>query len=268
MKLYLAGQFYPRHAPGLEDLDGLRFLASFHYMDDPQTRAVVEWSTEQGYPLFLDSGAFSAYSLGAEVRLDDYLGYCLEYGDLYEAIAALDVIGDWRASRANWEAMREAGVDCIPTFHVRAPWDELERLAGETDYVALGVAGMQGRRKKVMAWLAKAFATIRDANPECRVHGFGLTSPDVMRCFPWYSVDSSAWLAARRYAVGFLGGPGRWRQFRRGDVPEDPRDAEEMLGRMVGAPGGNSLRYARMLVHNARVMLEWVDDLNRAQEVL
>ena len=271
MKLYLAGQFYPKHAPGLGDLDGLRFLVSYAYMHDPQTRAVVDWCTEHGYPLFLDSGAYSADTLGSEISLEEYRDHCLEHADRYETIAALDVIGDARASRRNWEAMRDAGVDCIPTFHAGEPWDDLVELLEATDHIALGGVARRvylGNQSRVMAWIARCFRTVEEVRPGARVHGFGMTSTRIMASFPWDSVDSTSWLAARRFAVGFWRDGARIRQFRRGEEGRVPPEvAERFLSLTVGAPGGNSLRYAPLLVNNARVLTEWVSDLNRFQEL-
>lgn len=267
MKLWLAGDFNPDANPGLEAVPGARFLVSYHYVsrDGSQGQRTVGWAARHDIPLFLDSGAYSALTLGAEISLDDYVEYCREHGARYEHIAALDVIGDWRATARNHEAMRQAGIDAIPTFHVRAPFEELARLVRENGYVALGVAGMQSRHRKVMAWLARAFRVVRDTDPTTRIHGFALTGQAVIRSFPWYSVDSTSWFVGRRYGTVLMREGRDLVKVQRRDVRQGNRHAERALG-LLPDPRQRTLAYAKLNVHNARTMIEWVEELNRWRE--
>jgi hypothetical protein len=62
-----------------------------------------------------------------------------------------------------------------------------------------------------MRWLTAVHRTARD-HSHARLHGFGLTIPEYLRTFPWYSVDSSYWTRAPR-AGGlalFDARTGRW----------------------------------------------------------
>jgi hypothetical protein len=47
-----------------------------------------------------------------------------------------------------------------------------------------------------MLWLKKCFSIIPK---NVKVHGFAITSPYVVKRFPFYSVDSSSWTNAGRY---------------------------------------------------------------------
>ena len=46
---------------------------------------------------FLDSGAFSAFTQGAEIDIQEYIEFIKEHKDYLEAYANLDVIGDAEA---------------------------------------------------------------------------------------------------------------------------------------------------------------------------
>jgi hypothetical protein len=68
----------------------------------------------------LDSGAFSAKNIGAEIDLREYIEEIKlqqDSGDPPSEVFALDVIGDWRASMKNCKQMWKSGIEAIPTAH-------------------------------------------------------------------------------------------------------------------------------------------------------
>ncbi len=71
----------------------------------------------------LDSGAFSAFKSGQVVDLAEYTAFCkhhLAADPKLVEVFALDVIGDWRGSRKNTDAMWADGVPAIPVYHYGA----------------------------------------------------------------------------------------------------------------------------------------------------
>lgn len=139
----------------------------------------------------LDSGAFSAYHLGTVIDLQEYIDTCKRLRDEDELLAegfSLDVIGDWRASLANTEAMWKQGVEAIPCYHVGEPEDVLRGLARDYPKIALGGAvGMKGDRK--IAFAKQCFARVWPK----KVHGFGYGSKTALMAVPWHSVDATNW---------------------------------------------------------------------------
>jgi hypothetical protein len=145
--------------------------------------------------LFLDSGAFSAWTRGLTV----------EFEDLYELIDAfkpevyvqLDVIGEPEGTRLNLERMRADGYRPLPVFTRGAPWSDLTRLLDEDeDYICLGNIA-KAKKPVRMEWCGKVFALTRDwcernDRPLTRYHAFGVTEQNVLTAFPFYSCDSSA----------------------------------------------------------------------------
>lgn len=139
----------------------------------------------------LDSGAFSARNSGVEISLDAYIETCqrLRANDpTLTEIFALDVIGDWRASRANTEAMWNAGVPAIPCYHHGEPFDVLLGLAREYPKIAIGgITSLRGEGK--LAFIEQCFARVWPK----RIHGFGIGSESGVFRVPFHSVDATNW---------------------------------------------------------------------------
>ena len=152
----------------------------------------------------MDSGAFSAWSSGTEIDLDDYIDECkrlLDGDNPPSEIFALDVIGEWRPSVSNCEKMWKEGIEAIPTFHYGSPWDVLHRLVDNYPKVAIGgIAKMHGEKR--YRFIDQVFAR---AWPK-KLHGFGIGEEKGTLRLPWHSVDSSVW---ELMPCGF----GKWRTY-------------------------------------------------------
>ena len=147
--------------------------------------------------VFLDSGAFSAFTRKTEIHIDEYIDYVkenLEYIDYY---ANLDVIGDQPQTYKNWVYMRKKGLDPMPVFHAgrnRNP-KHLQHYLEEAEYIALGAIAKMNTAERIRnldnVWYS---LTNNEGLPLVKVHGFGLTSFPLMERYPWFSVDSMAWV--------------------------------------------------------------------------
>lgn len=155
------------------------------------------------HSIFLDSGAFSAMTQGAEIDIDAYIRFIKKYNDVIDYYAALDVIGDPVKSYENAMYMKKRGLNPIPVYHLidrKFYW--FKKIANEFPYIGLG--GMTGtpiERKERIYLITKCFNYMVDAGllKDVRVHGFGCTSVRAMVMFPWYSVDSSTWIQVSRH---------------------------------------------------------------------
>lgn len=183
----------------------------YHWEDDPALlvsfvylKPFLDRRPQYRYRTWaMDSGAFSAQRSGTPVDLVEYTETCRELLATDPTLAevfALDVIGDWRASLKNTEAMWKAGVPAIPCFHVGEPEDALVGMARDYPKIALGGAvGLRPKPKK--AWTAQCFACIW---PKA-VHGFGFGAEWALMDFPFHSVDATSWESPNRF--------GNWRAF-------------------------------------------------------
>lgn len=139
----------------------------------------------------MDSGAFSAHNSGKVIDLSAYIDKCHELKatdpQLVE-IFSLDVIGDWKASITNARKMRDAGIDCIPTFHPGEPWSALTDMAKEFPKISIGGV-VRWPRKKKKHFIGQCFARVWPT----KVHGLGMVDEDLLLSFPFHSVDASNW---------------------------------------------------------------------------
>lgn len=147
---------------------------------------------------FLDSGAFTAFTQGARIDIDHYIDTIKAIGRPY--YAALDVIGDYKATRVNLDYMVSKGLKPIPAFHVGSPKEELIKLLDEYDYIALGgLVPLAMRRNKLQEWLDYCFSTITKKDPLPKVHLFGINSLWAWQRYPAYSADATSWVSGSKF---------------------------------------------------------------------
>ena len=152
--------------------------------------------------LFLDSGAFSAFTQGVKIDIQEYIQFIKQYEKHLEVYAVLDVIGDPAGTWRNQAIMERAGLKPLPCFHYGEDVKWLQKyLARGHDYIALG--GMVPiSNTDLYPWLDTMFSKYltdpKTGLPTIKVHGFGMTSFDLMLRYPWYSVDSTSWIITGR----------------------------------------------------------------------
>lgn len=150
--------------------------------------------------LFLDSGAFSAYTQKKAIDIDAYIEFIKANTDRILVAASLDVIGDPVATLRNYCYMRERLVECpvplLPTVHRGSgrSWITQYVEAGAT-YIGLGGMAKCTAAERV-AFLDPVFAQYPDPE-KIGFHGFGI-GRDHMLPYPWKSVDSTTVSTAAR----------------------------------------------------------------------
>lgn len=174
-------------------------LESYHYIGDGRYANRIR---ENGDRVFLDSGAFSAFSLGVQVNLPAYCEWIKRNLDIIgvdeSALMASvpDGIGDPLQTYRNQLAMEELGVRPLPCFHYGEDERYLEHYIANYDYITIG--GMVPvSTPQLFHWLDRIwhkYLTDGSGRARIKVHGFGLTSVPLMQAYPWYSVDSSSWV--------------------------------------------------------------------------
>lgn len=213
MKLYFAGDSWNEvliqaHRDKFNCLP--RILKSYWYLKDNE-REFNQCKTDD---FFLDSGAFSAWTKNAQIKVEEYVDYVHSKPGRWSAVSCLDVIGDFRATMKNQAYMESRGVKALPVFHMSNPQESymaLERLCEEYEYFSLGgVAGANFGVKKKQAHLDKCFNIIGRywrKGKKVKVHGFGVTNRTFVERYPFYSCDSTSWMSVARFggAITFDG---------------------------------------------------------------
>ena len=190
MRIYLADEGHavmPQVRQFMADNGVWRLLSAYS-----ERRAIQPWVDlikERPARLFLDSGAYSAFTKGIEIDLDDYCGFIEQNKDYLYLYANLDVIGDPNKTYENQKRMEAHGLQPLPTFHYGEDFKWLDKYCDSYDYVGLG--GMVPISKdQLPRWLEQVFHRY----PNQKFHGFGMTSPDLIKQYPWESVDSTTWV--------------------------------------------------------------------------
>ena len=186
-----------------------RRLFSFYYVKTNLFNAgkMMEIAAKNRVELFLDSGAYSAWSQGQEINIKEYIQFIKDHDEVIDIYANLDVIGDPVATWKNQEVMEKAGLDPLPVFHYGEPVEWLTKYLDKGyEYISLG--GMVPiSTNMLIRWLDgmfEEFLTDTSGMPIIKVHGFGLTSLVLMLRYPWYSVDSTSWILTGRMGSIFV----------------------------------------------------------------
>lgn len=202
MKIYCAGG-----GPTYGKLDCFtRQLKSYYLTRTRPSYMEHIMRKKQKLDLFIDSGAYSAMTQQAVIKLDDYIAFIQQYKDHLTLYANLDVIGDPVETLRNQNRMEAAGLSPLPCFHFGEPVKYLKYYLDRYEYIAFG--GMVGRERHALKnWLDEIWSDYildRDGFPRWKIHGFGLTSLPFMIRYPWYSVDSTSWVMGSRMGSIFL----------------------------------------------------------------
>jgi len=195
MKLYFAGaEAFVRKDKGTQGnisnmlkYDCNCLMSYFHLSKIHKKNPTIKKDFGIKKALFIDSGAFSAFSLGKPTDIDKYIKFCKTTdADHY---AVLDVIGSAEGTLKNQQYMESKGVKPVPCFHYGEDWKYLDHYCKHYDYVAIG--GMVPiSTPKLIRWLDVLFSKY----PNHNFHGFGLTTNKLVMKYPWFSVDSSSWI--------------------------------------------------------------------------
>lgn len=205
MRLYIAAAIYNGMQLGGPVYDRLSpvqqkhrrevkyLLESYHYFNKQK---MVDATRAGGETIFLDSGAFSAYTQGVEIDLPTYCRFIQEHNDIIDVASVLDAVGDPLKTWQNQQAMEALGTRPLPCFHYGEDERYLEYYVKNYEYITLG--GMVPISTPALRlWLDRLweqYLTGPDGRARIKVHGFGLTTISLMQRYPWYSVDSSSWV--------------------------------------------------------------------------
>lgn len=191
----------------------------FSYLDKSAIDKYKEMVASHG-KLFIDSGAFSAWTQGKVIDVDEYIRWINDRADYIDLYGQVDSIPGDRmsgklptldevkvAAQKTWENylyMRpkmKKPEGLLYTFHVGEPIEFLKQALEWTDengnhipYIALG--GMVGKSADTRdKFLEQAFDAIKkSSNPDVKVHAFGMTDRDLLTKYPITSADSTSWI--------------------------------------------------------------------------
>lgn len=170
--------------------------------------------------MLVDSGAFSVWTKGRAINIDEYLRFALEMRDSSMCeinFVNLDVIparfgrrptlqereDAAAASYRNFCYLRDRGLTSINVFHQHEDFKWLRLLADSADYIGISPANDVSVPERDR-WLDKVFAVLHGVSQRSalnRTHGFGVTATNLLEGYPFFSVDSTTWMNGAKYGT-------------------------------------------------------------------
>lgn len=174
--------------------------------------------------LMFDSGVFSAWSHGEDVSMEEYIEYLkankkhlFSYVTMDSVPDASSTTGDFPTreetkrsaakSYANQQAMKEHGLAPIPVFHQGEPFSYLERYIKDgEDYIGISPWKTNITVAAQRAWFDEVYSVLTDQSgkPIVRTHGFGVSSPNHLLRYPFWTVDSTTWVLSAGFGKVFI----------------------------------------------------------------
>lgn len=179
--------------------------------------------------LFVDSGAHSLfnqvfagtttkgqyarekadYNYADTQEFKDYLESYVEFihanKDDIDVYVNVDIIFNPEKSWEVQQYLESCGLSPLPVFHFGEDIKWLKKYIDNYEYIGIGGLGQDISKKKfIYAMGDPAFSCICDTKnrlPKVKVHGFAVTAVDLLRRYPWYSVDSTTWLQFSAYGI-------------------------------------------------------------------
>lgn len=229
MHIYSAAVYSNSYMPGMnryvklnererEIVEGLpHILESWHYVGK---QSFVDHMRANGAKIFLDSGAFSAWTLGVTLSVEEYCDYIernmdiIRFEDGNMMASVLDGIGDAQQTYRNQLEMearfkhKGLNVRPLPCFHFEEDARYLDYYVANYEYITLG--GMVGAStQQLRNWLERVWENhLLDGSgrAKIKVHGFGITAVPLMEEFDWYSCDSSSWIQSAAFGSVIMPG--------------------------------------------------------------
>jgi hypothetical protein len=169
----------------------------------------------------LDSGAHSLFNLHARDTndfsyyesdefwqyVDNYAVFVKKYKEFIDLYVNVDVI---KNPELSWKVqcyLEEAhGLTPLPVVHHGSDLKWLKRYLDKYEYIGLGGVASGAGRPDFYNFADGAFEMMcgEDGLPKWKVHGFAMTSLATLMRYPFYSVDSTAWVKAARVGILYI----------------------------------------------------------------
>lgn len=171
----------------------------------------------------VDSGAFTVWNKGGVIKVADYGRKLVELLPHFDVAANLDVIpgkkgmaaADYtpaiteQAALAGWKnymnlsfMLKSHGINpdrIMPIYHQGESMDWLKRMVDHgATYIGISPSNDYATSQR-QHWLDDVFDYLRSLPQIPKTHGYAVTSPVLMKQYPWMSVDSASWVQQGGY---------------------------------------------------------------------
>lgn len=205
-----------------------------------ERKACIEWvEYKRAHPecqskLFIDSGAFTAFTKKKVVDVDEYIEFINSIDDQVHIFAQVDKIpGEWgkprtpkelaEAPKLSWENYLymvnkvKSPEKLLPIFHQGEDFSWLKNMLNykytegplKGQYIKyIGISCSKDITSSAWApWFDICFKIIAESdNPNVKTHAFGMTSLKLLEQYPFTSGDSTSWVRSAGFGNIMLNG--------------------------------------------------------------
>lgn len=126
-----------------------------------------------------------------------FIDFILENKKVITTYPNLDVINNAKLTYENQKFLEKRGLKPCPVWHLGSDEKWLKRYIDEGyDYICIGgmVPNPKAILKPALDSIWRRLLTDDAGIPTVKIHGFAMTSFELMYRYPWYSVDSKSWI--------------------------------------------------------------------------
>ena len=240
--------------------------------------------------LFVDSGAYTAYTKGVELNVDAYINYLNGITEHLTIFAQLDTIpgryGQIKTAKDRAEAPEKSWENylymrqrlkepnkLLPIFHQGEDYKWLKNMlewvdsnGNHIEYIgvspAADVPGLEN-------FLDLSFDIIANSsNPNVKTHAFGMTRLDILEMYPYTSADSTSWkLSAAMgsiytpYGAIYVSDRGK---YDKNYIFNQPKEAQDKIIDYVEKHGYTieevSTKDTARYIINIKYLMEWAEN--------
>ena len=169
----------------------LNLLVSYPYMKPDVIKGLKACGPALRF--LLDCGAYTAWSSGNPVNLDEYCRFLENPPVPLWRYFALDVIGDGDATLRNYETMLKRGFNPLPIFTPGDPLAVMDRYYETSDVVGVGGLNALGSGHNYVR-------TVYGHAAGRKLHLLGYATVGHIKALRPYMCDASTWEAGARFA--------------------------------------------------------------------
>jgi len=139
--------------------------------------------------------------------LSKYITFIHEHIDNLYAYVNLDIIYNGPQSWTHQKEMEKQGLNPIPVYHFGEDRKWLTKYMDDYEYIGIGGLGQDNTKQRfIREWGDPLWKYMLESNQEIKVHGFAVNAFDLLKRYPWWSVDATSWVKAAAYGKVFVPG--------------------------------------------------------------
>lgn len=171
--------------------------------------------------IMVDSGAYTAYTKGVEIDVDDYIDFLNEWGDDIECFVGVDTVPDprnvdytyaqktWDNYLYMYDKLRpEIRHKLIVVFHYGEDFKWLKNMleyrhpdGSKLEYIGLAISTEDTAKLRV-GWARQCRKIINESsNPDVKTHAFGVGVKSVLDHINVTSTDATSWVKRAAYGM-------------------------------------------------------------------